>query len=507
MSVIIRTVKQVLRALAVAAVCYCLALAVSYFAGAFAIKRHHIESGLYILTAIWLLHLFLLPASEAGDSGSASALWLVPVVPMAVCLLYWRAAQLGLLSDDYVLRSWARAGNLWGVGSWFTRPVPLGIWQGLFTLGAGATALHVLNVGLHALNAVLAATVAAQLGLRRVGILITTAVFVWWPTQVEPVLWASGIFDVLVATWMLTAILVCLRWRRHAHRPLDLVVVAVLGGLALFTKESAIALPFLLVILMAPHFRRPWLPSLLPVLVSLACGAGYLIWRLVEKFPIIGTPALTRYVLKEQVSRTFGTLAIPFSESVLHAYPYIPIWFALALAVLVFATVAGTRRAAGHTIAIQGLLWCLVAAAPTIGYLLIGPDFEGSRYLYLPALGWGLFLGGLYQAAGEASGGIWKGVAGVLIASMCGIALVQQRAAVSHWVSAASERDRILAAGRRVDARGQCRSLVFEGLPGTHRGAPLFGNGFAEALSDAGARTGGDLECRFAWNGTEFVKR
>ena len=499
------TILRVMLALAAG---YVVILLAGYFFEAYGVKRHHVESACFILAAIALVGTLSLKAGDSPPPTTRGAGVAVAAVLLGTAA-YWRALGVGFLSDDYVLRSWVLAGHLNWVDSHLARPVALALWRAVFILGGGARSLHLVNVTLHVTNTILAGGLAARLGLGRAGVVVASTVFLLWPTQVEPVVWSAGVFDVLATTWMLSALLICMRDDPLLRTDLDAVLVCGLSGLSLLTKESAVALPVLA--LTAMLFRpahRAGSRRQIVLFVSIACStAAYMCWRVWAHLPVTGTSGVTRYVGKEQLSRTFGALALPFADESIHAYPLLAFGIAAGITVLATASVVGAdRRSRGHVIVVKGLVWCVVAAAPTLGLLFIGPYLDGSRYLYLAALGWGLALGGVLEALW--SHRVLRSAAIAVIASLCVAAAVEQQRRLTDWLGAAAERDRIIADASRLAKEGakdaQCGSISASNLPPRFRGAQLFTNGFAEAIDDARGPSASSRHCAWTWTGVAF---
>lgn len=494
--------NTILRALLALAAAYLVILLAGYFFDAFGIKRHHVESACFILAAIVLARTISLKASGSPSPEAAGAdLSLTAAVILLGAAAWCRALGVGFLSDDYVLRSWVLAGHLEWVDSHLARPVALALWRVVFVLGGGAAALHLVNVTLHLANTILAGRLAAQLGLGRAGVVVASAVFLLWPTQIEPVVWSSGIFDVLSTTWMLGALLICVRERPLFRTDLDVALVCALSVLALLTKESAVALPLLalIAVLFRPGSRRP-----IVMFVSVACStAAYMGWRVWAHLPVTGTTGVTRYVVKEQLSRTFGALALPFAGQSVDAHPLQAFLIAAGIVVLATASIVlADRRSRSLVITVKGLVWCLVAPLPTFGILFIGPYLDGSRYLYLAAFGWGLALGGILEAVWDRR--FLRETAIVVIAGICVAAGIQQQQRLTDWQDAGAERDRILADAVRLANEEQCGSIAASNLPPRLRGAQLFTNGFPEAIVEARAPSTSGRHCVWTWTGTGF---
>jgi hypothetical protein len=497
-------INLALRVLLALAAGYVVILQACYFFGAYGVRRHQVESACFIFAAIVFLRFLTLKGPDWRSTSPSVARWVFGGALLGVAA-YWRALNVGLLSDDFVLRSWVLAGHLTWVDSKLARPVALALWRAVFGLGGDAVSLHVVNVALHVTNTILAGHLAARLGLERSGVLVASLVFLLWPTQVEAVVWSSGVFDVLATTWMLGALLICLRDAALFRTSVDVVLVCGLSVLALLTKESAVALSLLAMVVTLGRPAHGFASRRQTILViSILCSTvAYMAWRLSAGLPVVGTSSVGRYVVKEQLSRTFGALALPFSDQTVHAHPLLALLIASGIAVLATASIIHTKqRSPGHVIAMKGVIWGVVAPLPTIGLLFIGSYLDGSRYLYLAALGWGLVLGGLLDALWQHRFLRWVAITG--LAALFVAVGVEQQQRLSDWQAAASERDRILAEARRLAGERHCGSIEASNLPPRHNGAQLFNNGFANAIGEALPTTPSSHHCRWTWDGSAF---
>jgi len=82
---------------------------------------------------------------------------------------------------------------------------------------------------------------------------------------------------------------------------------------------------------------------------------------------------------------------------------------------------------------------------------------------------------------------------------------------IALWTEAARARDGLLAAAGATAPN--CASWAVYGLPASHRGVPLFVNGFPEAARRelpgrirVAPATLDPGECRLTWNGERFVR-
>ena len=486
---------RILRGATIVFGAYAALLCVEYFVGARGTKRHHIEAALFVGAALWTI-LMLSAARFEGRAATRASIGGGLAAALVALLLYCRAVGVGFLSDDYVLREWALQRQLLGGGWPFIRPVALACWALVLQLGGGGAELHTVNVALHALNAALVTVLGVRVGLNVRSAILSGCVFALWPSQVEPVVWTAGIFDVLMTAFVLSAILLYLRAVRLASYALAAASIALVAA-ALLTKETAVAIPVLLAVLRAPSWRRDAISRVERWLALFAIGliAFYLFYRLRLHLPISAAPGLNRYVLKEHLSRVFGGLSIPFTAFRVHRHPAIAIWSAVAA--LSTAVVVATENPA-KPVALQALLWCLIASLPAFGTLFVGPELQGSRFLYLSCVGWALFLGAGFTSIANRRG---RGAFALLLAVLCVCACAQQQERLSAWRRASVVRDVILDDAVRLASAGGCSQITVQSLPGDLDGAQLFTNGFAQAYDGVRPAISGGTSCTFAWDG------
>src|SRR5207245_9135067 len=112
-------------------------------------------------------------------------------------------------------------------------------------------------------------------------------------------------------------------------------------------------------------------------------------------------------------------------------------------------------------------------ALPALRLVLVGPDLNKSRLLYLPSVGFCIFLATLLD-----------GLRGKVRLIIPGVILSFHVAALEHnlaiWKYAAAKAKSTPAIAARCVGPGIQR-IVVACLPGTIRGVPCFANGFEEA--------------------------
>ena len=268
--------------------------------------------------------------------------------------------------------------------SWLTPalgyPIPLTV-ASYAWLGRSALAVHLVNVLLHVVVALLVLALS-----RRVERGVWPALlFAVHPIVVEAAAWATGRKDLLAAALVLTALVL------HIDRPRPLLSF-VLYALALAAKPSALPLPAMLWSydrLLRPERRSTWLLALVPLaVVDTVLG-------------LFGDRALggireTTLPLWQRVPLAAGIEARHLFAPVglLPRYLELPSWpmFALGvvvIAALVIAPIALRRRAPVAAFAVAFTALAYLPAAD----LVHRTRFVADVYLYLPLVGLTLLLG------------------------------------------------------------------------------------------------------------------
>jgi len=356
------------------------------------------------------------------------------------------------------------------VGGWqYVRPLPLLLWSAI-TPAAGPSGLHALNVLLHGLNAALVSCLSTAIvpgSGRRVG-LLAAGLFITSPVAVEPVTWCAGVFDVTLVTSGLLYLLVLVEGRSASWTTLWAVMSLAVG---LACKETAVALPALGLLLAV---RRPvsWQALSTSAVVALAYGA----------VRVIGAPGMLtgvslRYVAKELVSRPFAALGEPWTSGDLGSVPLLlGVFLPLGYALLILGYVLG-RRADWRGLSTGA--WVVAGAIPVLAYFFVGPDLSGSRYAYLPLVGWVLLLA---ETGWEQGSRVARHAAVAFLVCVAAVGVVGSARRLAAWKEAAALRDVVLVRAERAIRENGCTAAVLTGAPETYNGAFVFRNGLSEAV-------------------------
>jgi len=271
----------------------------------------------------------------------------------------------------------------------------------LFGMGAGGH--HLVNVLLHAANAVLLFLALGALTGAPARSAFVAALFALHPLHVESVAWVSERKDLLCGTfWILSmgayaAYAARGGWKRY-------LPVAACLALALLAKPMAVTLPFVLLLLDFWPLRRVGnvparrlLLEKVPLLaLSLAsCVATYLAQQsggAMSPFPV---PLWARLANAAAAYVAYlGKTLWPAALSVFYPHPWavgmpgLPAWRWVGASLLLLAITALALRAArARPYLATGWLWFLGTLVPVIGLVQAGEQGMADRYTYLPLVG------------------------------------------------------------------------------------------------------------------------
>jgi len=373
-------------------------------------------------------------ASRGGISRRGAAV----AVGVIALLLFLPSLSNGFAYDDVpLIQNDARVHGLdsvltilrtgyWGDG-------PLGLYRPLttlsfaldWTLSGGAPAwFHFTNAALHAAASVLAFLLLCRFfgtGAAFAGALI----FAVHPVHTEAVANVVGRADVLSAALVFAA---CLVWTTERASPQwrwsRVGLVAAISGLALLTKESAVMLPSLILLIDAArgslrlrgireYLRREALPFAAMAFVLAAClGVRFLVLNGLAPSRIdaaleVAPSAAGRVATALQAWPEYVRLLV-FPRTLLADYgPRVLMpsvgWTAAAAAggALLLGSVVGGMMALArrHPRAALGLLWFPIAILPVSNLLIPIGVVVAERTLYLPSFAIGIGVAGIVAVA------------------------------------------------------------------------------------------------------------
>ena len=473
-----------------------------YAHGSAGVRAYHVEAAATIFVALVFLFVTTRPGQTAlttAASAEPSPIFLAGFLTASL-LLYWPAVGLGFFSDDFVLLGRVEGGQYGAASTSLMRPLVMFVWGTLKAAHLGPSAFHLLNIALHGVAAYLTSRVAAQWLRSRSMALIAGAVVLTHPAAVEPVVWVSGAFDLLATTLVLCAVLISRRYGVATSQGTRLALFA-LAISSVMAKETAVVAAVLIGL---DAWIRRGISRLLMIDTAIIAVVS-IVYSLIRLQGTAEAEALvlSKYTAQRALFQTFGGLGQPWQEDVRATAGA-----TLALVLLVGMFVGFAARAnRGHLrLVVAAVSWILVAIAPVAGWIMIGAQSEGTRYLYLALPAWGGLLGLLVIEGAQWPARIGK------VAIVVGVALnvVVARHQIGAWSHAAVVRDGVLSAVV-ADARVRsCEQVHIGDLPDAVRGAFVFRNGASEALRELGMPRLSEAapdRCRFRWDQTTATLR
>jgi hypothetical protein len=292
------------------------------------------------------------------------------------------------------------------------------------------------------------------------------------------------------------------------------VIIAILAVAAIFSKESAVILPGLLVaLLISLPFSDRWARwRVASLIVSIMVSALMIFGRALWTEDVMGHARnwpSNRYEWKEMIVRPYRAAFIPFrtddgiGADIYLATLAIVVLLGLAAMALVTARRGDCGAASSSRLVFVGLAWSGVAALPLLLQFYVAPSLEGSRYLYLPAVGMCLVLAG--ATAHRQRSRYVTGLALCAFTIVIGIFILRLYKERELWWQAAGVRDQFLAAVTRATDEAGCRSVTIHSPPDNIRGVFVFREGLTQALADVPMDANGRA-CEWTWTDGGFVE-
>ena len=266
-------------------------------------------------------------------------------------------------------------------GTHIYRPVPLALqWIETRIFGVSLLPMRCVNVLVHAVNGVLLLLVMRREGATKLAAQVGALVFLLHPASTEPVMWISGLHDLLGVTMTLAA---CLASRRAW-------LAGVFTALAVLSKEAYAVVPLLLALLvlglrrardvrvLGASFAAVLLVFVLRWRLGMASGGGRTAGGVVDYATVFLHYALGLFTFTN--ARSTETYE-PVAASV------------VALVVVVAAAAVLVRSKNARLRALSfGMVWIAIALAP---YAIAVPvaRMYGNRYAYLALVGFALAVG------------------------------------------------------------------------------------------------------------------
>lgn len=434
-----------------------------------------------------LLVAFTRDVSPADAHSSAQPRWLhlAACLILVALLLAWNLRD-PFLSDDYILVSRATL-DRHAIAAYFTTAGGDGSFRPIGYVYRAVAAQwaqfkpwrwHVCGLLLHLMNCALLYLLTWMLWSNAAISFASAALFGMHGSRPEVVTWTAGSFDSLACLFSLAAVLCAFYARGRRWWAGWIALEAILIVLAIGSKESAYATPFLLL-------GFAWATATLPdpvvkrsFICAVAVCAVLFIYRWIlfagpggYANPVTGQPAILSLNLlssaKALLLRIWAILLFPLNWDAGDGWPLAISIAVSAVAVLWIVIGAGS---VSRKICAAMLATTACAVLPAIHLALIGEAELGSRILYLPSAAFCILLAHLAASAGSRArqltvlGAICLGFALVLIHNL------------AAWHKTALEADRFCSAVASARVAGAPP-------PSVEHGVFFFANGLPDCVA------------------------
>ncbi len=390
---------------------------------------------------------------------SRASSWTVLAVVFAACQPYLSTIHDYFVQDDFGVvqlfakRPWTTfprwftmpwTEDIWGYVPDEIRPFPALSYQITAAWGAAAPeAHHLLNIAIHAANALLVLVIARRVaGLTPVAAFVAAIIFAVLPVQAESVAWITGRVDSMPAFFYLATFIAYASWRSGGGTSVRLYFWSLaLFFLALFSKQTTITMTATLVLYDLLIAGRPlrlrwgWVRPYVPF-------AAMTIAFLLLRYVVVGT-VIREDRLNAADLATFGGL---FARHLQHAAigrvggPVGLTWIVgtMLTAAICVASFLPESRPDRQRIARSALFfgptWWVIGVAPTAV-----AGYESPRHVYLAAVAVAMLIGqALDVVLVRKPDRVWRTGAAAAVVIIVGAYWLQLQTVVADWNTAAA---------------------------------------------------------------------
>jgi protein O-mannosyl-transferase len=327
----------------------------------------------------------------------------------------WQIRGLSYIPSAFRSAFWTFADPEAGAHTNFYRPVQTLSYIAAFQVGGlSPWPYHLINILFHVLASVLVYQICLELKILPGPAAIAAALFATHPVHTETVAWAAGTPDASCAAFYFLSLLFWLKFMNTNQRQWQWMSAASFL-IALFSKEMAITLPAIVLLIMFKDDRiKPdgFKKAALDVMPLVLAGAVYTLARVAA----LGFISTTHLNIQASVVdwftlglRVFGQYVqyavIPFPLSAYHLIALhltdrigSTLLYVLWIAAAGFIAYAVDRRISGVG------LWTIIFAVmliPVFNFTGISLTFFAERYLYIPTLALSVIVGLVLSRLGK----------------------------------------------------------------------------------------------------------
>jgi protein O-mannosyl-transferase len=357
------------------------------------------------------------------------------------------------IAGNNALHSWQNIVNAFTTDVWAfqrgigAKNIPPPYYRPLFTayltigyqlFGLWQQGWHLLNLAIHTGATILVYRLFCLLtgGNLRLS-LIGGLLFALIPVHVESVSWISGIPDPLAALFYVPAMIFYIRWREIGDKKF-LIYSLLFFFLSLLCKETPIVLPLILLIweLTLNRSKNPdtnffsafkqvalfAIPAIVYLIIRVSV-LGQINWK--HSFNSQISPGLIYLTIPLTVVYYLKNIIFPFNLSLIYPVSFVKgfsdlnLWIPLIILIGLTALLYFLRRQ------ITPLMWLaiglfVIPLLPVLNLQVFHPEYlVQDRYLYLPSIGFVLFIATLIEKLWSSERKIYQQAALATVAVLC----------------------------------------------------------------------------------------
>lgn len=413
---------------------------------------------------------------------------------LVAILLYFSILNNFFVSDDwhwlYLSKNrpwdwsifWTNYEGLRTGGSY--NPLLLVIWKFLYSLfGLHQFWYHLVSVLLHASNAYLVYLLAKRLLTKLVAksyywSSLCGLFYLLWPVQVEAIAWVAAWPHLWATFFALLSIIYYLDYKNNQHQRFFYFSL-LFFVLAIFTKETVITLPLLIVLL---DLYQKHKIKFFNILSFLAIALVFVFLRQQATGVLAGYYGQSNFSLK--INEWLSNLAVMFLDwpsagyfrNIFYKVAYHYSWWlagavVLFLLVYLFYLVKYKKRDRLYLFIIL-----LISSLPFLPLGLHHTTFAGERYLYWPSV---FFVIWFFSLLASLNIGLYKKNAILFFLAFCSLLIIHDKNII--WSQAARVSKNIVASYADLRLEPGAR-LISVALPDNLLGAEVFRNNLQQAL-------------------------
>ncbi len=424
---------------------------------------------------------------------------LVGIALLCAVILYVPTLGGGFLCDDYWYLEQARTitftehpGEALRKGNfYYFRPVPSLAWSSMYHLfSLHAPLYRAVSLLLHMLVVLAVAGLARRVLKSRAGGGAAALLFALCPLHPEAVAWVSANAGLMAALFATLALSGYLDWRDDKARSLAPVLLLALA--AMLSKESAYVLPLLaLATELLPGASRTRRRRLQGVAALFGVAAIVLALKFISCGGQLRPPTGATPLSWWPGNMAMALLRLLFPAARSGAAPYANYLFvaAAALGLVSFFFKKGSWK-----LPLFGILFAGIALLPPTSVARLGPHLQFSRVMYLPSIGFAMFLAYLFHTGRETrtllqGPRVWTAMSAICLAAACAAWFAGSAMNIKPWVEAGKASKAVEQAF--LDQAGDFRagqSVLVKNLPLTYKGVPFHSNSYTLSLAFSMAR-------------------